>query len=102
MAKALRIDGAVPNGWIKFYEVENSNAIGVMFNASSCGNCKRIFVAFNPTDTEVEITLDDNFNFIQIADIDRFDERGLTNPISLVHNGKLRVARISMSLWIER
>lgn len=102
LAKALRIDGAVPNGWIKFYEVENSNAIGVMFNASSYGNCKRIFVAFNPTDTEVEITLDGNFNFIQIADIDRFDERGLTNPISLVYNGKLRLARISMSLWIER
>lgn len=102
LGKALRIDGAVPNGWIKFYDVENSNAIAVMFNANYCGNCKRIFATFNPTDSEVEITIENNFNFKQIADIDRFDERGLSNPISLINNGKLRVPRVSMSLWIEQ
>ena len=101
LGKALRIDGEIPNGWIKFYEIENSNAIAVMFNANTCGNCKRIFVAFNPTDSDVNFVIDDNFNFKQIADIDRFDERGLDNPISPIINGKLHVPRVSVSLWIE-
>ena len=100
--KALRIDGELPNGWIKFFEIENSSAIGVMFNAIKDKNCKQIFATFNPTDSEVELPIDDNFNFKQIADIDRFDERGLDNPISLINNGKLRLARVSMSLWIEQ
>jgi pullulanase/glycogen debranching enzyme len=102
LGKALRIDGELPNGWIKFFEIENSSAIGVMFNAIKDKNCKQIFATFNPTDSEVELPIDDNFNFKQIADIDRFDERGLDNPISLINNGKLRLARVSMSLWIEQ
>ncbi len=101
--QALKIDGQVPYSWIEFRNSPDSNAASAMFNANGEREIKRIFVAFNPTDSEKSFEVGKDFknNFKQIADIDRFDTRGLENPISPINNGILTLPRVSLSLWIE-
>lgn len=101
---ALRIDGALPCEWLKFYVAEKSTAAAVMFNSCRCGKVKRIFAAYNPTDVEVELAVDAEIEsrFLQIADIDRFDVRGLDNPQALLSDGMLTMPRVSFALWIEK
>lgn len=74
-----------------------------MFNACGAGKSKRIFAAFNPTRNDVELAVpaDLQTKFIQIADIDRFDLRGLENPVSPLEKNTLHLPRISLALWLE-
>lgn len=101
--KSLRIDGELPQGWLEFFGAGNSPAGGVMFNACGAGKSKRIFAAFNPTcnDVELAVPADLQTKFIQIADIDRFDLRGLENPVSPLEKNTLHLPRISLALWLE-
>ena len=103
-AEALRIDGMPKSGYLKFYGAESTSAAAVMFNASRKTGSPRIFAAFNPASYFVEIALESDVEvcFKQIADIDRFDMRGLENPEPIIKRGVLRLAPVSLGVWIER
>ncbi len=103
-ARALKIDGAVPDGWIEFFGARESNAACAMFNAKKESPARRVFAAFNPTTSHVKIEVGEGLakNFRQIADIDRFDTSGLDNPEPPFAGGALSMPALSMSLWLEK
>ena len=103
-AAALKIDGALPHEWLKFYACADSSAGAAMFNSAGAGRAKRILAAFNPTDSTAEIALESEIekNFVQVADIDNFDPQGIENIESPIANGVLSLPPISMALFVEK
>ncbi len=102
-SEALRLFSEPNESYFKFFKDEIRNAVGVLFNADNSRNCPKIFAAFNPSGFNAYLDLNDfNLeNFIQIADTDRFDERGLKCP-RLKTAQILKLPALSFSLWIER
>ncbi len=102
-SEALRLFSEPNESYFKFFKDEIRNAVGVLFNADNSRNCPKIFAAFNPSGFNAYLDLNDfnPENFIQIADTDRFDERGLKCP-RLKTAQILKLPALSFSLWIER
>lgn len=80
-SKALRLANRYSKEYVKFFRVENSNSAGVLFNADLSEDAKQIFVAFNPSKSFVDMQIEglNLSEFYQIADISRFNQKGLTD-----------------------
>lgn len=103
-AAALRRDRFDGDGFFSFYRSAESDAVSAcMFNRGGFDkSCPSIFAAFNPTDNPAEFFVDNDLRgFVQIADIDTFDESGLLldSPVS---NGILRMQKTSFALFLGR
>lgn len=80
-SKALRLADGYSEGYLKFFKAEKSESSGVLFNADLSVRAKMVFAAFNPSDALVKMPLGglNLVDFLQIADISRFDENGISD-----------------------
>ena len=80
-SKALRLADRYSEGYLKFFKAEKSESSGVLFNADLSVRAKMVFAAFNPSDALVKMPLGglNPADFLQIADISRFDENGISD-----------------------
>ena len=73
----------------------------MLFNASGESDAKRIFAAFNPTGGAVELPAPDCLKAMkQIADIDRFNEAGLTDFV-MDAQATVKLPPISLAIWCD-
>ena len=102
--RCLRRDGCDGENFFKFYQCSNcSGASGVMFNyLQEDSSCTSIFVAFNPSDENVELAVGGDLDgFVQIADIESFNQNGLLID-SPVQDGKILLQALNMALFLKR
>lgn len=101
-ARALRLSENKSEGYFEFFTSDGTSAAGVLFNASGESDAKRIFAALNPTGGEVELPAPDCVKTMkQIADIDRFNEAGLTDFVVGVQ-ATVKLPPVSLAIWCER
>lgn len=101
---ALRPYDPVGGGFFKFYSGDPGPAAAAMFNAdNSMDRAPSIFVAFNPTENCAGIPIGgDMEGFVHIADIDRFDVRGLPDDFNAVESGILTLPPLSLYAALRR
>ncbi len=100
LARALRLNCAPRESYFRFFSDSGAKAYGALFNADSSADCRRVLAAFNPSKDFARLDVGDMGGFIQIADIDRFDVRGLEDcaPIS---SGALEMPPLSFALFLS-
>lgn len=100
--KALRYEGALKEGYLRFYTTDGSSAIAVVFNADLSVEAPRLIYAINPHPESIEIALDFNdFGELkQISDHERFDPDGLTSAMSPISSEVLCMTPYSCALWL--
>lgn len=101
-AAALKLQHGVGDSYCQFFPSKNSSAAAVMFNADKSKNAPRIFAIFNPADHIALFCVEglDLRGFKFIADIDRFDIRGLNEQLSSQH-GVASVPPRCFALFLE-
>ncbi len=102
--KALRRDGCDNPMFFKFYKCAYHEGAGaVLFNSNGCDkSCISVFMGFNPLSEDVEMSVANDLDgFIQIADIDSFNENGLLSDYP-IENGILKLRPLSMVLMIKQ
>ncbi len=100
--KAMRLQNPPSPAFFKFFESDSSSAIAVLYNADLSVDAGQIFAAFNPSNSTSEIRVGNALDgFTQIADIERFDERGISDLKISPNCGLLSLPPISMGLWIK-
>ncbi len=100
---ALRPYHPVCDGFFKFYSGSPSPAAAALFNADRSMNCApSIFVAFNPSLDSADIPIGGDIEgFVHIADIDRFDIRGLADDFHAVKSGILTLPPLSLYIALK-
>ncbi len=99
-AKALRMADAPKAGFLRTGVSANGKCFSAVFNADSKLPSKRVMAVFNTAEDFSEIAVADMGGFVQIADIDRFCQCGIEDPI-LPKNGLLRLPPLSLALYIS-
>ena len=102
-SKALRLANRYSKNYLKFFRAKDSSAAAVLFNADFSLEAKRIFAAFNPTKDFVNLSLDglDLNEFSQIADISRFDQRGLADA-NFFDKSEIVMPPKSFALFVQK
>ncbi|WOO41540.1 alpha-amylase family glycosyl hydrolase [Rubellicoccus peritrichatus] len=102
--RLFRLDDRQTDHYLNFFESGDTSSIGVLFNADHSQGDDEIFAAFNPHHYAYEMPLDDlnPRDFMQIADHERFEEKGISGPCFSWDNGKLRLPPMSCGLWISK
>ena len=102
--KALRYEGQLQEGYLKFFTTESSNAIVAVFNADYSVDGSRLVYAINPHSERVRLKCEvDTFEgMVQIADHERFDVRGLQSALIVTDGGVARLPSYSCGLWLAR
>jgi hypothetical protein len=103
--RALREPNPDKN-YVKFFELPKSPAMGILFNAARKVDAPRVLFAINPSGQEAFLPVGNDFDprkWLCIADHERVRLSGL-GPIGVPTwaDGKLEVAAVSVSLWVEK
>ncbi len=100
---ALRPYNPAGEGFFKFYSGIPEPVAAVLFNAdNSMEDVAQIFVAFNTSESFAEIPVGDDIDsFTHIADIDRFNLRGLSDDFCAINAGVLTLPPLSIYIAIK-
>jgi len=95
--KLLRRDKCDKPDFFKFYKSDTYPAYAVMYNCNRAdASAGSLFAAFNPSDSPAEFSVGEDLRgFVQIADIENFDTRGLLCE-SPLRGHTLKLPRLSM------
>ena len=101
-ANSLKLLRRYSNSYMRYYHSPDG-AAAALFNANKELKSPQIFAAFNPSARPSNLTTDNlNLsNFIQIADIDRFESGGLKYPMRYAH-GSMVLPAHSFALFLEK
>lgn len=101
-ADSLKLSHKYSNSYIRFFH-SSDGAVGALFNANKELKSRKIFAIFNPSGraSVLETESLDLSNFIQIADIDRFESGGIKYPMSYSH-GMITMPARSFALFLEK
>lgn len=100
--KALRLDGGLRDGYLKFFFAEGSSAAVVVFNADRSINAPQLVYAINPhlEYANIECAAVRPKSLLQIADQERFRTEGLGAaqiPLDATH---IYLPPLSCGLWL--
>jgi pullulanase/glycogen debranching enzyme len=100
--RALRYDGGVPKGYVECYFAEGSSAVVAVFNADHSIAAPRVVLGVNPHLEFADIELPEGTmqGLLQVADAERFDERGLGLADIPQSKGRVSLPPISCGLWV--
>jgi hypothetical protein len=98
----LRYDGGVPKGYVECYFAEGSSAVVAVFNADHSVAAPRVVLGVNPHLEFADIELPEGTmqGLRQVADAERFDERGLGLADIPQSKGRVSLPPISCGLWV--
>jgi hypothetical protein len=104
--RALR-EGEPHKGYLKFFELPESPALGVLFNAEKKVDAPRILFAINPSGAEVLLPVGEDFRPCQVALHSRPRTRPTVAGLGTIgrpelERRELEVAAVSVSLWLEK
>ncbi len=100
--RALRFDGGVPKGYVECYFAEGSSAVVAVFNADQSVAAPRVVLGINPHLEFADIAVPERTmkGLRQVADAERFDERGLGLADIPQSEGRVSLPPISCGLWV--
>ncbi len=103
--RAFRLSKAASSDYFRFFQLDDSSAVAALFNAdggAGKGSGQLLF-AVNPHEKEVSIEVAeiDLALWTQIADSERFDERGLETALYHIDGKTLKIPAMSCGLWVE-
>lgn len=101
--QALRYNGPLKDGYLKFYTTENnSSAVVAVFNADKSLNVPQLIFAVNPHAEGVVIRCDAEHldGVVQIADHERLDISGLSSACIRITEEFVHLPPLSIGLWI--
>jgi len=102
LGRAFRYDGALADGYLKFFVAEGSSAIVAIFNADRSVDAPQLIFAINPHLEYASITCADGCfsNALQIADHDRFKITGLQSARIPLEGSIVHLPPLVCGLWI--
>jgi hypothetical protein len=102
LGRAFRYDGALADGYLKFFVAEGSSAIVAIFNADRSIDAPQLVFAINPHLEYASITCADGYfsNALQIADHDRFKITGLQSARIPIEGSIVHLPPLVCGLWI--
>ncbi|MGK0309391.1 MAG: pullulanase/glycogen debranching enzyme [Lentimonas sp.] len=100
--QALRYDGPLKEGYLKFFANEGSSAVVALFNADRSVKAKQLIFAVNPNAESTVIECDAIYlnDALQIADHERFDVSGLRSALIETDGGVVRLPPFTSGLWL--
>ncbi len=104
LGKAFRYDGALRDGYLKFFVTEGSSATVVIFNADRSIDTAQLIFAINPHLEYANITCDVDYleNALQIADHERFKVTGLVSALIPIGNKTVHIPPLGCGLWLAQ
>ena len=102
LGRALRYDGPLQDGYLKFFVAHGSSAIVAIFNADRSVDAPQLIFAINPHMEYANITCDAQCfeNARQIADHDRFKVAGLESALIPFAEQTVHLPPLGCGLWI--
>lgn len=102
--RLLRLAHKPDDSYIKIYYASDASSAAVLYNANGSLGKDRIFYAINPHEWTVHLQVGDlhEEDYMQIADHERFDVKGLKDPLIHWHGGAITMPPLSCGLWILR
>ena len=101
--KALRVR-ELPEGYLQFFEVPGTSALGALYNAEEKIKAKRLLYLLNPTHETVKMPLTGlkPKEWKQIADFERIDESGLAFGKFEWKEELLELPALSAGIFVEK
>jgi pullulanase len=102
LGRALRYEGALQDGYLKFFVADGSSAVVAIFNADHSIDAPKLIFAINPHMEYANIPCDiETFTGArQIADHDRFKVAGLESALIPVATKIIHLPPLGCGLWI--
>ncbi|MFQ3224573.1 MAG: pullulanase [Lentimonas sp.] len=102
LGRAFRYDGALQQGYLKFFVAEGSSATVAIFNADRSIDAPQLIFAVNPHLEYASIACDvDCFTgALQIADHDRFKTKGLESARIPTEGKTVHLPPLGCGLWL--
>jgi len=99
----LRLDARPQDTYLRFIQIDNSSAVGVLYNADCSKGAAQLFFAVNPSYSPISLPIADVGleDFLQIADHERFDQHGLAFALFAIEQGTVHLPGLSCGLWIK-
>jgi pullulanase/glycogen debranching enzyme len=104
LGRAFRYDGALKEGYLKFFVAEGSSAIVAIFNADHSVDAPQLIFAVNPHLEYANITCDAVCfeGAVQIADHERFKVSGLQSARIPLGGKTVHIPPLGCGLWLLR
>jgi pullulanase len=101
--RLLRLDSPPSADFLRFFGAEHGSALAVLFNADRSKGHHQLLFAVNPHHEMVHISLHDvDLNhWTQLADHERFDERGLKRAALRFSQSRLELLPLTCGLWMK-
>nr|VFJ42815.1 MAG: Pullulanase/glycogen debranching enzyme [Candidatus Kentron sp. DK] len=101
--RLFRLAKAPPNSFFRYFGSEHSSATAIQYNADKSQGARGLLFAINPHQSTEHIHIGeaDFSGWKQLADHERFDERGLGTLRFPMGNGVLTLPPLSCGLWEE-
>ena len=98
----LRVDGALPEGYLKFFHAEGHSAVAVLYNADGSRGPLQLLFAVNPHFEYVVIPPDGlaSRKLRQVADHERFQLEGIDLAKFPIDSLGIHLPPISCGLWM--
>ncbi|TVP80637.1 MAG: glycoside hydrolase family 1 [Puniceicoccaceae bacterium] len=102
LGKALRVDGGLPEGYLKFFFAEGSSGAVVCFNADGSADAPQLVYAINPHLEYADIACPElrPKALKQIADQERFCLEGLGSARIPLSETNIHLPPLSCGLWL--
>ena len=102
LGRAFRYEGALQDGYLKFFVAEGSSAVVAIFNADHSIDAPQLIFAVNPHLEYASITCDVKCfsGALQIADHDRFKVQGLESALIPVESKTMHLPPLGCGLWV--
>tara|TARA_B110000037_G_scaffold172659_1_gene196250 strand:- start:201 stop:782 length:582 start_codon:yes stop_codon:yes gene_type:complete len=102
LGKAFRHDGALQEGYLKFFVAEGSSATVAIYNADRSIDAPILIFAVNPHLEYANIICDVDYleSALQIADHERFKVTGLVSARIPLGNKTVHIPPLGCGLWL--
>jgi len=103
LSTCLRLDSFPDSDFFEFFPAKSGGGLGVLYNATGTAGFWQLFFVINPVSHACSIDvqgLDLEREWIQVADSERFDAKGLSSALTSLEL-KLKMPSVSCALWIS-
>jgi pullulanase len=104
LGRVFRYDGALRDGYLKFFFAEGSSAVVVVYNADRSLDTPQVVFAINPHLEYANVKCEQFCleGLVQIADQERFNLDGLPTARIPMKGNEINMPPISCGLWLVR
>lgn len=101
--RPFRLDSRPAESYLRFFGAEHGSGLAALFNADKSKGPRSLVFAINPHHETAPIPIDgvDLARWRQLADHERFDERGLESARFHFRHGRLELPPLTCGLWEE-